>query len=209
MAAPDLSTISTIPFEIGNFFQKLYGIDPEVSKNRRNTIYSVSSKEISIIIDPFKGCHINVKGLSDVIVFKAKDAISELSEFLKANQTFNSIWIDVAQPTTVSTLFSITPDAFVTGTEEKGDLIYDYQQKKIKIWQWLNPNEKCSIPAGATHNIGATALIIDKVANKVLLIEEVGGEGEWSLPGGVMIPSKIRPLGIQLFVKHKKKGDLY
>lgn len=120
----------------------------------------------------------------------AREAIAQLSETYKESGTYDSVWIDVALPSSANTLGSIAPESFGVGKPGKGDFIYDYQQNKIKIWQWLNPAKECAIPPGATHNIGATALLIDRVAKKVLLVVNVRRDDSWNLPGGSYDPVK-------------------
>lgn len=183
-------TNTVAPIEINNFFETVYGCNPQVTQDRRSTIYSVPEKGVSIITDTYGGCHIDVKEIpTDRIPF-ARQAIEQLSETYRASKAFDSIWIDVALPTGALNLFSITPSSFEIGQPGRGDLIYDYQKNKIKIWQWLNSNKECAIPPGATHNIGATALILDMAAKKVLLVVNARRSDSWNLPGGSFDPSK-------------------
>lgn len=182
--------INGIPVEIKEFFDVVFTCQPQVTVDKKSTIYSVPEKGISIITDSYGGCHIDVKEIADGLIPFAKQAIERLSETYKESKAFDSIWIDVALPANASIFGSIAPPSFEIGRPGKGDLIYDYQTKKIRIWHWLNPNKECAIPPGATHNIGATALILDMVAKKVLLVVNKGRSDSWNLPGGSFDPSK-------------------
>ena len=184
------TSTSTISTDIGSFFESVYGSKPEVTRGKQNTVYSVPGQGISIITDTYGGCHIDVKEIAPEHIAFAREAIEKLSESFKASGAFDSMWIDVALPSKGNTVFAIAPDSFEIGKPGKCDLIHDYQQNKIKIWKWLNPNKECTIPLGATHNIGATALIIDEAAKKVLLVVNVGRDSSWNLPGGSFEPDK-------------------
>ncbi len=61
--------------------------------------------------------------------------------------------------------------------------------------RWLKPSKECKIPPGATHNIGAQAVVIDSAAKKVLLVVEKRWTGKkfekiWQFPGGCYDPEK-------------------
>jgi 8-oxo-dGTP pyrophosphatase MutT (NUDIX family) len=181
---------STIPVDIHSFFETLYGKEPIVSQDKKNTVYAIPEKEVSIITDPYGGCHIDVKAISTDQFAYAQRAIETLSESFRTSRAFDSIWIDIALPVSALTLSSIVPSSFRIGEPGKGDLIYDYQQKKLRIWHWLNSSKECAIPPGATHNIGATALILDMVAKKMLLVVNTRRNDSWNLPGGSFDPLK-------------------
>lgn len=193
--ASSLSNAASLPVpeDIRLFFQTVYGEDPVVVQQKRDLLYKVQEREISIIIDPFRGCHIDVKPLSDISVNKmsrVQGAIEKLAESIRSNRSFNSIWIDLALPNSVMLFGVIAPASFVMGKPGFGDLVYDYQNKKVRVWQWLHPERECSIPAGATHNIGASALLIDKVAKKILLVVDNRRQDTWNLPQGSFDPAK-------------------
>lgn len=189
MSAPKAMN-NVVPVEINNFFELVYGCHPQVDLNKKSTVYSVPEKGISIATDTYGGCHVEVKEISADRIAITRLAIEQLAEVYRASKAFDSIWIDVALPIGALFLGALAPPSFVIGHQGRGDLIYDYQQKKIKIWQWLNPNKECPIPPGATHNIGATALIVDRVAKKVLLVVNTRRSDSWNLPGGSFDPFK-------------------
>jgi 8-oxo-dGTP pyrophosphatase MutT (NUDIX family) len=83
---------------------------------------------------------------------------------------------------------AVLPESFDIGTPGQSGLIHDYQQKKLRVWQWLNSEKECVIPPGATHNLGATALLCDTAAKKVLLVVNVRRNKNWNLPGGSYDP---------------------
>lgn len=170
--------------EFKNFFNTLYGVDPIAESVRRNTQYSVPGQGVTVVTDPYGGCHVNVNFLDEDQMARAKEALSNLTEEFQATRAFDSVWIDMSTPFSLSAMGRIAPDSFQIGVPFGGDLIYDYQEKKIKTWKWLNPDKECTIPPAATHNIGASALVIDSVANKVLLVVNVRRDNAWNLPGG-------------------------
>lgn len=188
MAAPAIdTTTATASQEINQFFSALFGQLPVVSEDRKGTTYSIPGHEFSVVTDSYGGCHINC---GSKIFDSLKEAIGQLSASYKANRTFDSLWVDMPLPVSLSTLGAILPSDFEAGNSGKSGLIYDYQKNMLKSWLWLNPGKECSIPAGATHNIGGTALIIDKAAGKVLLVENTRRAGSWNLPGGSFEPGK-------------------
>lgn len=166
------------------------GTGPQVDYEKRNAVYTVSENSLRVVTDSYGGCHVEIKEIDLNMAHIVKGAIKHLSEAIKITKEFDSIWIDLSLPANASNLGLIAPDDFVIGEYGKGDLIYDYQQKKIRIWQWLNSDKECAIPPGATHSMGATALIIDKVAKKVLLVVNVRRSESRNLPGGSFDPVK-------------------
>lgn len=184
------SATSEIPVEMSRFFQTLYMSEPEVSSDRKNTTYAVPGKGVSIQTDRYGSCHIEVKEISTDIIQIAKQAIENLSQTYKGSIAYNSIWINIALPADASIIGSIAPSSFKIGAPGVGDIIYDYQKSQVRIWHWLNPNKACAIPPGATHNIGATALLVDRFSQTILLVEHRRRGGSWILPGGSFDPSK-------------------
>lgn len=178
-----------VPSDINQFFNTLYGTPPEAEQKKRNILYSVPGQGVTITTDPYGGCHIDVKELSQERFSFAREAIQQLTEAFEASHAFDSLWIDMTTPFNLSTLGQIVPDSFTVGEPNRGDLIYDYQQKKIKCWKWLNPDKECTIPPAATHNIGASGLVIDSVAQKVLLVVNVRRDSAWNIPGGSYDPA--------------------
>jgi 8-oxo-dGTP pyrophosphatase MutT (NUDIX family) len=177
-----MSVSSTFPHGVEPFFAYIYGQKPELIEDKKNTVYGLPGKGISIILDKFRGCHIDIKE-TPADSARVRNAIFELADTAKASKAFNSIWVDFALPTNPTAL-ALLPPSFVMGEAGKGDLIYDYQMKKMRVWQWLNTDIPCAIPPGATHNIGATALMIDTAAKKVLLVVNVMRNNAWNMPGG-------------------------
>lgn len=179
---------SLVPVEIGSFFQQLYGKEPFATEAKKSQVYGVPGEGISIVADPYGGCHIEVNGIAAERIAAARRAIEHLAETYRLSGAFDSLWIDVALPATMQVVGALTPESFEVGRPGKGDLVYDYQQKKIKIWQWLNHEKECQIPPGATHNIGATAMLVDRAAAKVLLVVNTRRDTAWNLPGGSYDP---------------------
>ncbi len=184
-----ISTNEVTPVEVSKFFEEFCKCEPEVNLVKKTKVYSVPGYGVSITTDPYRGCHIDIKEIDSKLVILLKGAIGKLFASCKASCAFDSIWVDVSLPFNAN-IFSILPESFEIGKLGKSDLIYDYQQKKIRVWEWINPNKECSIPPGATHNIGATALLIDKTAKKVLLVVNVCRDDAWNLPGGSFDPVK-------------------
>lgn len=178
--------LSTSP--ITHFFVKIYEEEPIISSHK-GTRYSVSDPSIHITTDLYGGCHINVttlfsKARSEVI----KDAIDKLSTTFKESKAFNSLWLNFSLPCHLGNVGMIAPDSFLIGTPGKCDLIYDRQENKLRVWTWLNEDKVCTIPAGATHSVGGAALIIDKIAEKTLLVVNIDRNHSWNLPGGSFDP---------------------
>jgi ADP-ribose pyrophosphatase YjhB (NUDIX family) len=183
-----MANICTAPNEINSFFTNLYGKQPQVSQVKKNIVCSLAEAEVSVMIDSYGGCHVDIVQISKERLPIVQYAIEGLAEGFKATKTCDSLWINFALPTNPAVMGSVLPQSFEIGTPGRGDLIYDYQQKKLRVWQWLNPEKECVIPPGATHNIGATALLCDTAAKKVLLVVNVRRDKNWNLPGGSYDP---------------------
>lgn len=197
---------SSAPAELLSFFKSAYGLMPLALKGKGSTLYSAPEFEgVQISTDAHGGCHLDVKFVNPEIDQRAKQAIQLLADDLRVSKTFNSLWINLDLPCSPALWGRIVPESFVIGEEGKGDLIKDVQKKKIRIWQWLNADKECAIPPGATHNCGATALIIDRTHRKVLLVEPMR-RNAWNLPGGSFDPWKDVDLADTAFREAQEEG---
>ncbi|MDE3047930.1 MAG: hypothetical protein KGI83_06230, partial [Verrucomicrobiota bacterium] len=125
------------PREIDSFFIKLYGKQPEVSQVKKNIVCSLAEAEVSVMIDSYGGCHVDIAKISKERLPIVQQAMEGLLEGLKATNTCDSLWINFALPTNPAVMGSVLPQSFEIGTPGRGDLICDYQQKKLRVWQWL------------------------------------------------------------------------
>ncbi|MBA3285138.1 MAG: NUDIX hydrolase [Nitrosopumilus sp.] len=174
----------TVGSSIKEFLFKIYGEESTASFKGRKTYYHVSDPSLNIETDNYGGCHINIipsftKERAELI----KQAIEDLSIIFKENKEFNSLWLNLPLPCHLNTVGMIAPDNFLIGTPDC-DLIYDRQAKKLRVWLWLNKDKDCTIPLGATHSVGGTALIIDRIAKKIALVVNKDRDHSWNLPGG-------------------------
>ncbi len=184
--APVVST----PVEIDTFFTNLYRQSPQVSQEKKKTVYSLKgADELYIVTDKYRGCYIEIGKIEKERLPFVRDQIATLGEAIRRTNSYDSLWVNLPLPIN-PTLLSVLPETFSIGIAGKGDLVRDDQEKKIKFWQWLNLNEVCAIPAGATHNIGATALLCDTTARKVLLVVNQMRKEKWNLPGGSFNPGQ-------------------
>src|SRR5690606_28070142 len=83
------------------------------------------------------------------------------------------------------------PDDFEIGGS-RSNLIYNYQKKQVNVW--FSFTKKHSIPPGATHNLGGSALIYDKNSKKVLLVVNRSRQTKWEFPGGSFDPQLDKTL---------------
>ena len=173
---------------MNDFFRELQ-LPPKVFWDRRYTAYSSLDDKISVIFDSYGGCHVKITKLSIERLSDVQRAIARLFETIKEKNAVDSFWIDFVLPVN-SAVMSLIPQSFVIGVPECGGFIQDYQDNMLRAWQWLNSGKKCAIPPGATHNIGATALLCDTEAKKVLLVVNTKRDRRWNLPGGSYDPSK-------------------
>lgn len=186
-----------VPQEIDTFFHSLYGKTPEVKKESSDTRYFVAGKEISILVDKYKGFNIYIKDFSQRQTQRVQRAIDTAWKDCKApkgRKTYDCFSMYIGLPINQRRLKAIIPDSFIFGDPKKGDQVRDYQQNAMKIWQWLNKKKECTVPSGATHVIGATALLLDLKCKKALLIENTCRPGSWNLPGGSFDPRKDKTL---------------
>lgn len=179
-------------YSIEKFFSNLYGQQVIEKKEGKNTVYNCPiENSVKIIIDQFGGCHLDLLH-GNSIPSNMKNEITLLSQYIKETKKFDSLWIDLNIPAQAN-VFGICPDSWVIGNPEKGNIIQDTREKKIRVWQWLNDTKSCKIPAGATHNLGATAAVIDEIAQKILLVQNIRRKGSWNLPGGSFEPAQDSP----------------
>ena len=202
-----MATICTALREIDSFFMKIYGESPVVSQVKKNTVCSLAGAEISTMVDSYGGCHVDIGKISKELLPVVQQAIEGLAEELKKAKTCDSLWVDFPLPTNPE-IMGLLPKSFVIGTPGRGDLIYDSQQRKVRVWQWLNPNKECVIPPGATHNIGATALLCDTEAQKVLLVVNVRRDKNWNLPGGSYDPFRDKTSADTALREAREEGGL-
>ena len=145
-----------------------------------------------LFIDQYNNWHIMPNGSNARKFPYMALAISELETRLVHNGLAKSIWIDFKLPVNIGIISSIVPAHWEITTDVQNDCVRDYQQDSLSFRRWLLPEEECKHPPGATHNIGATAVLIDeKNGHKyVLLVEKAGRKGSWFLPGGSYDPKK-------------------
>jgi 8-oxo-dGTP pyrophosphatase MutT (NUDIX family) len=177
---------SSLP--ISNFFVKVFGEEPTISVLKKETHYSIPDNSIHITSDCYGGCHVNVTSFSHERAELIKETIQELSKIFQETKAFNSIWLNFPLPCSLSTVGMVAPSSCVIGMTGKCDLIYDRQANKLRVWSWLNQDKVCTIPSGATHSVGGAALIIDKIAMKILLVVNNDRNHSWNLPGGSFDP---------------------
>lgn len=179
-------TSNPIPKPIGAFFETVYGTQEGLSSeiNRSRVTYTLSGREVSILSDGYGGCHVTVKGTEGTTPKTIRAAVQTLIATFTESKEFNSIWLNFPEPASMGLVSKVVRAPFGSGIEGKADQIKDLKDNMLRFWVWINPDKECTIPPGATHNIGASALIIDTAAQKVLLVENVGRKGDWNIPGG-------------------------
>ena len=191
---------------MNGFFRELQ-LQPKAFWDRRYTAYSSPDDKISVIFDSYNGCHVKIAKLSIERLSEVQRAIARLFETIKEKNAVDSFWIDFVLPVN-SAVMSLIPQSFVIGDSERGDLIQDYQDHMLRAWQWLNSDKKCAIPPGATHNIGATALLCDTKAQKVLLVVNTKRDRSWNLPGGSYDPNKDKTPADTALREAQEEGGL-
>lgn len=169
------------------FLSNLYGQTPTEGKEGKSTVYSLPIVNfIRVVIDPYGGCHLEIPQNADIRE-NTKEEITKLTRFICETNLYDSLWIDVKgddKYPAKANIFGICPDSWDILDPKKGNVINDTQKGVMHIWQWLNADKTCSIPAGATHNLGATAAVIDESAQKILLVQNARRKDNWEMPGG-------------------------
>jgi hypothetical protein len=199
-----------VPAEISRFFATVCECSPEatVSDPEDKTYnYSIPGQVVTegdwlINTDSYQGCHLEVKQIPADKMLRVPRAIEDLAagitrslsdlKRVEEETTFNFLMVDFDMPVTLKEISSVLPDSFKIGDPESGNLIKDEINKKLHFWKWLNPDKPCTVPFGATYSAGGLALIIDQVAQKVLLVESKGRKGAWNIPGGSPDPIRDR-----------------
>lgn len=172
---------------VQSFFTAVYNMPATEQKERRTTNYFINhSRSISITLDPHGGCLVNVPAGCDLPV-NFQQQFDILSASLAKTGTINSIWLSLFNPCTAN-VFSAIPANWVIGDPLKGNLVLDYQKKCTRVWQWINPSKQCNIPPGATHNLGASAAVVDDLSERILLVQGNNRSDRWEMPGGSYDP---------------------
>lgn len=104
----------------------------------------------------------------------------------------DSVWFEFPLPCSIQQLKALPAWAIIGSNE--GDLIYDHHRQRLLVWQWLAKDKPCTIPSGATHNMGGCAMVLDPVHNKVLLVANKRRAHRWNLPGGYFDAAKDRTI---------------
>jgi len=177
--------------KICEFLENLYGEEPLKIKKKTNTIYLPPKvNSIYVDVDKYGSCRIVVPQASSIPANMQKE-ISKLSQYVSDTSAFNSIWINVELPNKAN-IFAMCPDDWEIGNPGKGNFISDTQSNPqiLSIWKWFNPKKECSLPPGATHNVGASAAVIDSICDKILLVQSDRRKDAWCMPRGNFDPLK-------------------
>ncbi|MBI3237025.1 MAG: NUDIX hydrolase, partial [Chlamydiales bacterium] len=165
------------------FFSRNEQTEPSISEKNGFKTYSASEGKFSITTDSFGGLHINLdKDFSGLSIERFRESLADLSQKLRETKERDSVWVNFPNPVTLNHL-AMLPDSFQAGSHNKSNIIQDMKENKLKAWEWVNIDKECTIPPGATHNIGAQALLID-TTGQVLFVQNVRRSKDWNLPGG-------------------------
>lgn len=167
---------------IATFFDSVYGNPYYTTKDG---IWGVSYQSVRdgaplLLFDNYQACQITPNGCSESVLSRLRAAAGQLVFDLKDHKLAKLLRINVPDTYCVGMISEIVP------ADWSGVPIIDYKTKTLIYKQQLVG--ECTMPAGATHNIGATACIIDVDCNCVFLVETVGRKGKWCLPGGSYDP---------------------
>jgi 8-oxo-dGTP pyrophosphatase MutT (NUDIX family) len=157
--------------------------DGSATDEGKRTFSNSNFPSLTISIDPFGGFHVNFLNLE--IAKQFSNHIRSKIEWVRQLGQFKSLWFNFTIPFHFRDALHILPDDLAI-SENQGNIINDIQQKpnQTRIWMWLDKNNTCVIPPGATHNIGATALLIDPREQKVMLCVPKTRQNSYNLPGG-------------------------
>lgn len=203
-----MAVLYAAPQEVQNFFIDLYGVSPEQALVGRNIAYSVGNKEVSLMVDSYGGCHVDIGQISEDRRASIRQAIENLGQELKQTKICDSLWVNFDLPQSLRAIGATLPESFAIGSTGSSDLIYDYQKNKARVWLWLSPEKECTIPLAATHNIGATALFCDMDAKKVLVVVNQRRNKDWNLPGGSFDRSRDKTPADTAFHEMEEEGGL-
>lgn len=182
-----------VPIRIQEFMEGVYspGKEIDVSENRGTHTYSVTDGNVSIQTDRFGGCHVIVSDASmePGTCATIKERVALLADSIERGEGSDSLWVKAPSASRANFLASLTPDNWVVGDPERGNHVQDIQRMLQCNWQWLNPNKPCAIPAGATHNMGATAAILNTLG-QIVLVSPQTRDTSWNLPGGSCNPKE-------------------
>lgn len=135
-------------------------------------------------VDKYKNLHINLSKIQiDKLNLYRKNINDIIEKYLYSD--IISIWVNIPLPIRLIHLGEILPEDFEIGGL-RSNLIYDYQNNQVRVWFSFIENH--SIPPGATHNLGGSALIYDNVSEKALLVVNFSRSSKWEFPGGSFDP---------------------
>lgn len=172
---------------IQEFFNGIYNSPAIETKDKQSTNYSVDKERpVSISLDRHGGCLVNIPAGARLPA-NFKESFQALSLNLAKTGVINSVWLNIFSPSTAEILSAI-PSSWSIDDPKKGQMIIDTQKKCTRIWQWLNSSKECNIPPGGTHNLGASAAVIDETSRVILLVQDKQRNTVWGMPGGSFDP---------------------
>lgn len=184
-----MASITSIPAPISQFFETLYKEGPEVRDSGKVQVYK--SSQFSLYTDKYQGWHIDVDAsIEPEQVQPVQSAIHRLIQSMQTAADVDSVWVNFPIHSSTAQLAILPPSLFTLGNTDRSGQITDIQGGKQRYWTWLNEKKVPSIPSGATHQLGATALLCDSTARKVLLVVTRDRSKKWSLPGGTFDPKQ-------------------
>ena len=177
---------------IQDFFNGIYNSPATETKDKVSTTYSLDKERpVNILLDKHGGCLVNIPAGAKLPA-NFKESFQALSLSLAKTGMINSIWLNFFGPATAE-IFSAIPSSWSIDNPSKGQIIIDTQKKCTRIWQWLNPSKECNVPPGGTHNLGASAAVIDVISRVILLVQDKQRNTVWGMPGGSFDPALDSP----------------
>ena len=152
----------------------------EILKKRSLIVLGVC-RDIIVYKDPYGGCLIefyvkgNLVNPDPLEASQCRQIITEIGD----DPSVKSVWL-IFPMGSGSQMVSLLPTTLDHG---KGKFFEDTQKNNWKGWWWCDPSSPCSVPPGATHNLGACGLLYDKKKDKIMLVKAKNRKG-WCVPGG-------------------------
>lgn len=190
---------SKIPDLVNGFFQIICGSAPvEVQGAKKEMTYTVPKLGVSFATNKHKGGIILLThDLSPELLVKVKQAASrtiiqsQKNEKAKTSSYFRSFSFAVNRSSKpakdVALMLKAEPEMLTEASENQFRDLYDKPNNRNLRMFWVSTEEEPNLPSAATHNVGATAVLIDRVALSVLLVVNQSRD-KWCFPGGAYDP---------------------
>lgn len=139
-----------------------------------------------VLFDNHGGLHVRVQEPGDKVkefiervIWNSNNGINYYHE--GKDEVLKSIWVEFVLPVNWMSIARSLPERFEIKSDSSG-FVMDQRTNTFSVWKWLL-NTTCMIPEGPSFVVGATAMVVDRIRSKVLLVSPLN-RNYLCFPGG-------------------------